>query len=110
MWSLSYQSASAVEYIARAGKKDYAGSTELSKLADLRKARFFLSHEIYNLERSLDHQPELTEAKINMCPNCGWGETDTGQDTKKQCPKCEAATRQYVAQIPIYNRKDTTDF
>jgi hypothetical protein len=44
-WELGFSLGNAVKYIARAGKKDPA-----TKIEDLQKALWYLSHEISNLE------------------------------------------------------------
>jgi hypothetical protein len=45
-WGLGFSLGNAVKYIARAGKKDPA-----TRIEDLRKALWYLNHEIGNLEK-----------------------------------------------------------
>ena len=49
-WGLNYALGSATKYLCRAGKKP-----SVSALEDLRKARFWIQHEIDRLERADTH-------------------------------------------------------
>jgi hypothetical protein len=49
-WSLGFALGNAVKYISRSRHKG-------AELEDLRKARWYLDHEIARLERALEQQP-----------------------------------------------------
>jgi hypothetical protein len=52
-WGLGFSLGNTVKYIARAGKKDPA-----AKIEDLRKALWYLSHEIANLENEAEQNQQ----------------------------------------------------
>lgn len=60
-WGLNFNLGNAVKYISRAGRKD-------STLLDLEKARFYITHEIDNLQpksRLITDDPTMKEAWEN---------------------------------------------
>lgn len=64
-WGLdeSFALGNVVKYISRAGKKDPA-----KKLEDLKKARFYLDHEIAKLEKKNTQVPEETTSRVHTAP------------------------------------------
>ena len=62
-WELGYHLGNSLKYIARAGRKG-------DKLADLKKARWYLDREIRRMEDEtadrIDEEPESS-----ICPQCG---------------------------------------
>ena len=74
-WGLNFALGNAVKYISRAGKKDPSKTVE-----DLKKAEFYIRHEIERLETSATSKgrivtPQATSKSPGQasCNNCGGG-------------------------------------
>lgn len=50
-WQLNWHIGNAVKYLSRAGRKDYAGGTDLSTIADLDKAVWYIMRHRNRLAR-----------------------------------------------------------
>jgi len=74
-WGLNFALGNAVKYISRAGKKDPSKTVE-----DLKKAEFYIRHEIDSLEASTTPKGCIVTPRRDMkpleqasCNNCGGG-------------------------------------
>ena len=61
-YQLGFNLGNAVKYILRCGKKDDA-------IEDLRKAKWYIGHEICKL---MNEQEERKEKRSKRCPECQW--------------------------------------
>lgn len=50
-WECDFNIGTTLRYLCRAGKKTIGGSSEEMRLEDLKKARWYLTREIENIER-----------------------------------------------------------
>jgi hypothetical protein len=64
-WGLNYALGNATKYICRAGKKE-------NELEDLRKAAWYLQHEIDRVERETEHNRRLRES-LHVQAQSGFG-------------------------------------
>lgn len=51
-WEADFNIGTTLRYLCRAGKKTIGGNSEEMRLEDLKKARWYLTREIENIERS----------------------------------------------------------
>ena len=62
-WGLGFALGNAVKYISRAGKKDPSKTVE-----DLKKAEFYIRHEIERLEASATSNGRIVTSRRDMTP------------------------------------------